>query len=314
MKHQPLRSMSQRCGRMEDHFLALAQHAVGTSLLTFQTCYLHEEAGDQTSANVGIILLILKVGADHLQTNALHDEFQAITCHLCLSHGPNRDEILSTEATGIMTVLDLLLVGMEHIEQREVIPIHMCESCLGFVGRPKGILGPQPHRQRDQHSGDGQGLVTAAMLWGFQQHLGDLWVHGQTTSLVSCLCDISIVINASQIVQTLQGSHQSLRRRRVHEIKMDHVIKAQTFQHQDHGGEIRSLNLRLNHWCPIILRLLRIQPEAFPRLLPSRQARAKEGGVVGNGGDHLGFDTGPGVVCPLFRQAGVNDIHNLIDA
>lgn len=152
--------------------LALAQHAVGTSLLAFQTCNLLEEAGDQTSTNVGIILLILpghaaanvakmqvktgkkkhmkthtwskpyflgkgpvvdfkhskltiqysmiihdpfcaghwfhfvsllKVGADHLQTDALHDEFQAITCHLCISHGPNRDEILGTEATGVMT-------------------------------------------------------------------------------------------------------------------------------------------------------------------------------------------------------------------
>ena len=51
------------------------------------------------------LVSLLKVGADHLQTNALHDEFQAITCHLCLSHGPNRDEILSTEATGIMTSL-----------------------------------------------------------------------------------------------------------------------------------------------------------------------------------------------------------------
>ena len=67
-------------------------------------------------------------------------------------------------------------VSPSDIEQREVIPIHMCESCLGFVGRPKGILGPQPHRQRDQHSGDGQGLVTSAVYrriyadetsWGF---------------------------------------------------------------------------------------------------------------------------------------------------
>ena len=45
--------------QLSSSVLALAQHAVGTSLLTFQTCYLHEEAGDQTSANVGIILLIL---------------------------------------------------------------------------------------------------------------------------------------------------------------------------------------------------------------------------------------------------------------
>lgn len=40
--------------------LTLAQHAVGTPLLTLQTCHLHEKARDETSADVGVVLLILR--------------------------------------------------------------------------------------------------------------------------------------------------------------------------------------------------------------------------------------------------------------
>ena len=60
---------------------------------------------------------LLEVGTNHLQADALHNDFQTVSCHLRMSHRTDRDEVFRTEAHGIVPILNLLLVRMEHLKQ-----------------------------------------------------------------------------------------------------------------------------------------------------------------------------------------------------
>lgn len=48
-----------------------------------------------------------------------------------------------------------------HIQQGQVVAIHVREARLGLVRCSEGVVGPQPNGHGAQHGGDGQGLVAS---------------------------------------------------------------------------------------------------------------------------------------------------------
>ena len=66
----------------------------------------------------------------------------------------------------------------------------------------------------------------------------------QTLVSFSYLCQLSLVIQRTEGVELLQRHDQRLSRRRVHEIEVDQVVNAQTFQHEHNIAEICSLDLK----------------------------------------------------------------------
>ena len=51
------------------------------------------------------------------------------------------------------------------------------------------------------------------------------------------------MVEGTQSIQLLQGKDERLRGRRVHEVKVDEVINAQTLQHEDDIAQVSTLDL-----------------------------------------------------------------------
>ena len=51
------------------------------------------------------------------------------------------------------------------------------------------------------------------------------------------------MVEGPQSIQLLQGKDERLRGRRVHEVKVDEVINAQTLQHEDDVAQVSALDL-----------------------------------------------------------------------
>lgn len=87
-----------------------------------------------------------------------------------------------------------------------------------------------------QHGRNWKYLIGAIVLATGYQHLSQLWIERKLGHNGTEIRQIAVVVEGGQIVEQLQGAHQSLGRRRVHEIKVHQVINAQFLKLQHHSA------------------------------------------------------------------------------
>mmetsp|Transcript_17520 Transcript_17520/g.28034 ORF Transcript_17520/g.28034 Transcript_17520/m.28034 type:complete len:203 (+) Transcript_17520:122-730(+) len=196
--------------------------------------------------------------------------------NLCGPQCPERDEVLRAELGRVLPVLKHLLVGVEDVQQSQVIAVHVSKPCLGFVGSPERVVGPQKDRQHAQHRGNRQRLIAAPMPRSIDKHLRHLWVGWQSACHLSNLCDVAVVIEAAQVVQDFYGSHEGLWRRGVDEVEMHDVIEAEHLQHQNYGAQIGPHELWMELIRQLIVEsLLRVNAKALSWSSPPGHARTR---------------------------------------
>ena len=119
----------------------------------------------------------------------------------------------------IMLVLDVL----ENVPSRgayrtflETIPIHTCISSYAATFFPPSGLKQNQCFQDNflptwQHGCNGKNLIGTTELTASNNHLSKLRVERELSHHRAKFCQITIVIQSSEVVQQLQCSHQCLR-------------------------------------------------------------------------------------------------------
>jgi hypothetical protein len=121
----PLRG-AVKAGRGVDLDLLVVLHGQVEALLIVG--HLHKETAHQRLPDVGVVLLGLKGSGLEGQVRPLHDVGKLKPDILRGLHGPLVDVVIVTPV-----IISGLPVGVEHVQQREVVTINMCEPCLGLI-------------------------------------------------------------------------------------------------------------------------------------------------------------------------------------
>mmetsp|Transcript_9474 Transcript_9474/g.20872 ORF Transcript_9474/g.20872 Transcript_9474/m.20872 type:complete len:262 (-) Transcript_9474:1130-1915(-) len=234
--------------------------------ILLQVGNLHEEPRNQSLPDVGIILLVLEGGRHQGQPQPLHNPLQLVPDILRRLQAPPVHKIILAEELRVGSRQAMGLICVEDVEQAEVVPIHVGELGLRLVRLLLRLLGPQEDHRHTQQRHDGQGLIGAIVLGRRNEHLGKLGIKGQLRHQGTIVSQLPLVVQGANVIQQLQRSHQRLRRRRVHEIKVHQVIHPQLLQRQHHRPQIRSQNLGEGGVLQLTLEgLLGVEPEALPR-------------------------------------------------
>mmetsp|Transcript_14985 Transcript_14985/g.34329 ORF Transcript_14985/g.34329 Transcript_14985/m.34329 type:complete len:504 (+) Transcript_14985:753-2264(+) len=190
----------------------------------------------------------------------------------------------------------------------------MLEAALGLVGGALRLARPHERIGRVEHRDHREDLVRAIQLRREEQHLGELWIERELGHHGAQLGEVAVVVKRTKVVEQLERAHQGLWRRRVHEVKVDEVLNAELLQLQHHGAQVRAqdLGVRLFHQL-LLVRLLRVQPEALARLGAACPARALVSRGLGDGGDQERLDPDARVVNLLLGEARIDHIHDPVN-
>merc|ERR1719384_2738340 len=110
-------------------------------------------------------------------------------------------------------------------------------------------------------------------------------VQGELSHDGSQLGQVSVVIQGRQVVEKLQGSHQSLRSWRVHEVEVNQIVDAELFELNDDSAQVRPQYLRVGVILHLVLvSLLCVEPETFPRPGSPSSASSLLGGGLADWG------------------------------
>lgn len=94
-----------------------------------------------------------------------------------------------------------------------------------------------------QHAHNGQNLLTAPQVHTGNEHLGDGGLKGELSHLAAQAGEEALLIQRSQVVQLLQGTHQGGCCWRVHEVKAQQVVDAHGLQGEHRHAQIGALDL-----------------------------------------------------------------------
>lgn len=186
--------------------------------LKTQNCsYLHEKARDQRLPDVDVVLRRLEGIAPQRDSQPRRHAREL---------PPHRVGALQSAKVEEVVVAPLrrlagLLERVEHVEQRQVVPVRVREPLPGSVCLPRRLSRPEEDLRHREHRDDRDDLVGTAERRrgddGFRQlrverQLGHHGPHGR---------ELPLVVEGSQVVEELEGAHQRLGRGRVHEIKVN---------------------------------------------------------------------------------------------
>jgi len=104
---------------------------------SFQVSDLHEEASDQSLADVQVVVTAVEVGAASRQLEPLHDARELGSHVVTLGHRTSVDEVV--ERPSIVTLI--LLIGVVDVQHGEMIAVNMGESHLSFVSLFPHVTG-----------------------------------------------------------------------------------------------------------------------------------------------------------------------------
>ena len=116
---------------------------------------LHEEAGEQALANVGIVILALEVRRLEFQLLARHHTQQLRAHGVCGLHATMIKEVVVAPSGRLLVIL----VRVVRVEQRQMVPVRVLEARFGLISRLGGFLGAQIWVGRVEHCDDGEDLV-----------------------------------------------------------------------------------------------------------------------------------------------------------
>ena len=129
----------------------------------------------------------------------------------------------------------MLLPSVINIEKSEVVAIRMVELRLFLVSQGLLVSWSIEYILDLKHGCDGENFIGAAQVDGCQQHLRELWLNRKFCHHAAKSRQQSFIIKSAEGIELLHGCYQGLDRRRVHEIKVDQVVDAHSFQGQDSG-------------------------------------------------------------------------------
>lgn len=75
-----------------------------------------------------------------------------------------------------------------------------------------------------EHGGDGEDLIRAVQLGRRDEHLGQLRIERKLGHQRAELRQLALVVDRREIVEQLERTHQRLRRRRIHEVKVHQIF------------------------------------------------------------------------------------------
>mmetsp|Transcript_5353 Transcript_5353/g.18121 ORF Transcript_5353/g.18121 Transcript_5353/m.18121 type:complete len:398 (-) Transcript_5353:100-1293(-) len=265
-------------GRVQGHHLVVLDREVVARAL--QVRHLHEEAREHRLADLHVVLLVVKVVGLELEAKAVHDAHQLGPHRVGRLHGAAVEEVVVAPGRGLLVVLP----GVVHVEQGEVVPVHVVEARLGVVRRLLGLARAHEGVRPREHGHDGEHLVGAAQLGAVQEHLGHLRVHGELGHHGAELREVAVVVQGPERVPGLERAHQRLRGRRVHEVEVHEVVDAELLELEHHGGEVGAQDLGVSLVDELLLEgPLRVEAEALAGARAARAARALVRGGLGDG-------------------------------
>lgn len=118
----------------------------------------------------------------------------------------------------------LTFVLMEGIHDGDVVTFGVDKFCMGVCCLLKFLFGTEEDVRATHARYDCEDLLYAFVFGGAEEGFGELGLEGKFGHFLAFRSEISFIIQGTQIVQQFQSSHQSLRCRRIHKIKMHQII------------------------------------------------------------------------------------------
>mmetsp|Transcript_2137 Transcript_2137/g.3137 ORF Transcript_2137/g.3137 Transcript_2137/m.3137 type:complete len:391 (-) Transcript_2137:559-1731(-) len=203
---------------------------------------------------------------------------------------------------------------MVGVEQGQVVPIHVGKLCLHLVCCLLRLLWSEEYGGDRDHGHDAEHLVGAVELRRGQDHLGQLGVQGQLRHSVAQVREVAIVVQCPQIVEQLQGPHQRLGRRGVHEVEVDQVLHTELEQGEHHVAHLGAQDLGVGLLLQLLVEgLLRVQPEALAWPGTSRTPGSLVGTGLGDGRHQQGLHADTGVVHLLLAEPWIHHVDHPVD-
>lgn len=202
------------------------------------------------------------------------------------------------------------------IQQREMVPAGFIREPLSrLVGVKLLILRPVEQTARlPQHRNDAQHLLDAPVPVCSEDALRQHRVRGELGHLPPDLRQLPLIVQRTQRVQVLQRADQRLGGGRVHKVKLDQVVDAQTLQEEHNRVQVGPLDLGRRVFVELVLvGPFGVESEALAGADAAGAPHALFGGGARAGGHDEGLHPGAGVVDVLLDEAGVDDVDDAVD-
>ena len=290
------------------HLVVLHSQVVAGSL---QVRHLHKEPTHQRASDVQVVVLATEVGGSPLDIEPLHDPGELLAYVVC------RHERAVVEEVVVAPLLRhgaVLLEGVVHVQEGEVVPVDVSESHLRIIRRLLLLARALEDLRGGEQRGDAEDFVGAVALRAVDQHLGQLRVQRELRHDGAELCEVALVVQRAQVVEQLQRAYQRLWGGHVHEVEVDQVVDAQLLQLQHHSAEVGAEDLGVGvvlHFRLVCL--LRVQTEALTGTSSPGAACSLLGAGLGDGGHEQRLHSDAGVVHLLLGEAGVYHERNPVD-
>lgn len=135
---------------------------------------LHEEAGEEGAANVGVVILVLKGRRDEFEAVRLHDALELRADVVGAGEVAKGQEVLVAPLLYRVGVRRrLALEGVIGVEERKVVAVGVAEVRLHLVGALAVVGGADKDLGHREERGDGEDLVGAVELGRRDEHDGE---------------------------------------------------------------------------------------------------------------------------------------------
>ena len=308
-----VRARHRRAG-MDHNKLVVLDRLVHLAVAALAHGNLHEEASQKRAADVGVVVLVLERRADQVNVVRLHNTLELGPDVVGARQVAVREEMLVAPTLHVLAVGLGALVGVVGVEQRQVVAVGVGKLHLHLVGTLARVVGAHPYRGDGEKGYDGEDLVRAVELGRRDKHNGKGGVERELGGHTTEARKLTIVVQAGEVVELLQGAHHGLGRRRVHEIEMYQVLDTKLLQLQNSVGQVRPENFRVSLLNKLLLEsLLGVKTEAFTGPCTTGTTSSLLSRGLRNRRNQQGLDTRAGVVNLLLAETGVDDVDDTID-
>lgn len=147
-----------------------------------------------------------------------------------------------------------------------------------------------------QHSDNRENFVGAVVTRTLDQHLAQGRVQRELSHHLTQLRQVAVIVQRAQVVQQLQGTHQSLGGWRIHKVKVDQVVNTKFLQLKHHRSQVGTQNFGVSLWLKLFEGLFSVQSETFARLSTTGTTCSLLGRGSGNRRDQQRFDSDTRIV------------------
>lgn len=157
-------------------------------------------------------------------------------------------------------------------------------------------------------------LVCALERLGIDDRLRQHWIHRELCHPSTQSRQLSLVVQGAKSIEHFETPNDRLRGRFVQEIKVEHIVDSERFQHQHHHAEIGSLYLRYRILQQLVPeRPLGVQSEClswpYTTSTTSTLLCRSSRDWLDDQRRHSRF----GVVVVLLDESWINDVDNTVD-